>query len=145
MKPHAPYTEPDWQREMAQSVGGASLACPDCGSASRYRPYGYRRSDGSERHYRACKACGFWQEADGSQPYRVWLPLHNCAVQLRPDQIVFNCPVCGRTFVSPKPGAVFTHVCGKYLTPWESGYTCPTCRKHLDRASAVPFPLAGRG
>jgi len=145
VKAHAPYAEPDWQRDALQQSQGAQLACPDCGSCLNYGPRWHARADGTERHYRACKVCGFWQEADGSQPYRVWLPVHTCTIQLRPDQCVFHCPVCSTTTGSEQAGAQITHECGKYLAPWETGYVCRNCSTSLGPRDAKRFQSDGSG
>jgi predicted RNA-binding Zn-ribbon protein involved in translation (DUF1610 family) len=70
MMSHPPYTEADWQHEMAGKGGAATLACPDCGSAADYGPRWHTRPDGTERRYRACKNCGFWQEAESDEENR---------------------------------------------------------------------------
>jgi hypothetical protein len=74
MKEHAPYTEADWQADFERVDQGEPLTCPDCGALGDYGP----RDDGQGRHYRACKMCGFWQEADGSPAYRCWMSTHKC-------------------------------------------------------------------
>lgn len=113
MKEHEPYTASDWKRDMALS---RPLPCPDCGSDQLYRP---RRApkDRAERRYRACKMCGFWQEADGTPAYRCWLSTHHCT----------------------------SGPAGKYLRPGEDGYSCPDCHRSIGRDSAKPWPNRGSG
>ena len=76
------YTEKHWEDEMNSNyfcgrhpaAGSCTIPCPRCGTHGFYGPRG-SSSDG--RKYRACKFCGFWQEAWGSvynekggKPYR---------------------------------------------------------------------------
>src|SRR5437879_4151754 len=58
------YDEAHWQQEMLLSQFGGCLTCPNCHTLGFYNP---RRGiqDGVDRLYRACKFCGFWQEAKG--------------------------------------------------------------------------------
>jgi len=77
---------------------GCNIACPSCQNFGFYGPKG-----SPERMYRACKFCGFWQEADGSGPYRcIALFCADCDVydwtQPRPDNNYHPCK-CGRTYV----------------------------------------------
>lgn len=44
---------------------GCTMPCPNCKNVGFYGPKG-----DVSRRYRACKFCGFWQEADGTEPYR---------------------------------------------------------------------------
>jgi hypothetical protein len=77
IKDHGRYTEAQWEKEMefgrpaniALPGGrvfafGTTLPCPHCGTVGFYGP----RISGEGptlRKYRACKFCGFWQEASG--------------------------------------------------------------------------------
>lgn len=79
------YTEKRWEEELIKTAktqcggshwgaGSCVIPCPECGTVGFYAPRG---SVSSERKYRACKFCGFWQEAWGSvynerggDPYR---------------------------------------------------------------------------
>ncbi len=79
------YTEKQWEEEMKISLssfcggqhwpaGSCTIPCPRCGTVGFYGPRG---SSSNGRKYRACKFCGFWQEAWGSvyderggKPYR---------------------------------------------------------------------------
>lgn len=83
------YTEKQWENEMKAPpvvlflphenvtiILGTTLPCPNCKTVGFY---GARRNPEKEitRKYRACKFCGFWQEAwgevynkRGGKPYR---------------------------------------------------------------------------
>ncbi len=117
MKEHPPYTEADWQRDEALRLKGHRFNCPDCDSDRDYAP---RCPDppARARHYRACKDCGFLQEADGTSPYRCWLAAHEC-----------------------KDGLIK----GKILTPSEDDYHCGVCDKTIGRKWKIPWPCAGSG
>jgi len=136
MKQHLPYIEADWQWEESQRLAGKRLTCPDCGSDANYAPKAGIHPDGSPRHYRACKMCGFWQEADGTPAYRCWLSKHTCSKELSPEE-TFTCEYCGDKISEN------SHPCGKYLLPDEDGYTCSTCSDFQGRDTAVAFPLRG--
>ena len=82
------YTEKQWEEEMNLnklcgqhpnwSSSGCSLGCPQCKSIGFYGPKVTKNEAGEiTRKYRACKFCGFWQEAwgknkdeRGGEPYR---------------------------------------------------------------------------
>ena len=137
VKHHGPYDEAAWQAEMALVKAGVRLACLDCGSDADYSPKSAPRPDGSERQYRACKMCGFWQEADGTAAYRCWKSEHVC---VRDVVGSFTCEYCGGVLVGP-----VAHRCGKYLLPSDSGYDCTTCGHWYGRESHVPWRLPGSG
>lgn len=141
MKDHAGYTEPEWERDEAARLNVAWPSCPDCGSAEDFGPRHHDRTDGSQRHYRACKFCGFWQEADGSPAYRIWLCIHECQVRLRQGQIIAHCTVCDADGIAPIGSVEWPHRCGRFLTPWESGFTCSNCRQFITSSE----PLRSRG
>jgi len=143
LKVHNPYTERDWERDEGQRRVGARPVCPDCGSSDDFGPRAHEQADGPERHYRACKACGFWQEADGSPPYRVWLATHFCVVRLLPGHVVVACPACGQTIVRAYDVDAVAHRCGKYLTPREPGFSCVNCGQFIDRSFMEPLPSLG--
>lgn len=75
------YAENHWEEEMRLNkfcgkhpnwfYSGCTIPCPNCKSVGFYGPK-VTENDAGEviRRYRACKFCGFWQEADGSDPYR---------------------------------------------------------------------------
>ena len=119
------YTEKDWEDEMKSNffcgkhlpLGSCSLLCPQCKTLGFYGPRG---SSSSGRKYRACKFCGFWQEAwgnffneHGGGPYRC---------------IAVYCDKCGYF---------------DWQDPWaEGGFKhCPKCgaeMKKIDWASDDP-------
>jgi hypothetical protein len=81
------YTERQWEEEMKAPLillpsgqvfpFGRALPCPQCKTIGFYGPR-HSPSEGEIiRKYRACKFCGFWQEASGEvfdqkggEPYR---------------------------------------------------------------------------
>jgi predicted RNA-binding Zn-ribbon protein involved in translation (DUF1610 family) len=140
---HHPYSEAAWEAESKLTAeGGPPLPCPDCGSYSNYGPKKARREDGSTRYYRACKMCGFWQEADGSPAYRCWASQHLCVRHVGEN---FTCDFCGSVLVPQEAEGPVAHTCGKYLLPSESGYHCTTCGRWYGRESQVPWPMRGSG
>ena len=139
MKAHQRYKEPDWQAEVKRQESEI-LACPDCGSSENYEPKKAVGRDGTERHYRACKMCGFWQEADGSDAYRCWKTEHVCVRHVGTQH---TCPFCNQVLRPKEPEGTVTHTCGKYLMPNETGYFCTTCAEWYGRESEVPWPLRG--
>ena len=121
------YTEEVWLEEVqtpeivlkfpgGDFAFGTILPCPDCHTVGFYGARLERRQDG-DRKYRACKFCGFWQEASGylrnepfpgAQPYR--------CIMVRCD----SCRLYDWRFPEGfKPG------------------TCPTCRVEMVR---TPWP-----
>ena len=143
MKEHSPYTEPEWQKDESHRLTGGSFRCPDCNSEENFWPKHHLRSDGSERHYRACKICGFWQEVDGSAPYRIWLAAHTCAVRLRPGQLTVTCVTCENRLIAEPGSSEIQHRCGKHLSPWEEGFSCGNCGEYIGREHAQALPSAG--
>jgi len=124
MKPHHPYVQEAWDADRAAEASGVPLSCPDCLSSDWFHPVAAPLSGGLERHYRACKRCGFWQEADGTPAYRTWQSTHKCVAQANSQPV---CAHCGTT-VAPDPATgLLVHPCGKYLLPTEDGYVCATC------------------
>src|SRR5260370_14783748 len=99
MKVHPPYTEANYQAERRQTP---PLACPDCGSTGDYGPRAAAQPDGTERHYLACKGCGFWQEADDSPAYPCWKFLHVCALPVHSD---YTCLLVHQPLRSARPAA----------------------------------------
>ena len=143
MKPHAPYGATEWLDEKTRANAGRKLKCPDCGSDEWYKPVTGTYTDGSPRHYRACKMCGFWQEADGTDAYRVWQSVHTCMKKLNPGES-FTCDYCGQTMTAGEDRGPYGHSCGKYMLPDEDGYECQTCGEWQGRKeTAVAFPLEG--
>ncbi len=117
MKEFPPYDEKQWQADDALKKVGEfhRLVCPDCNFSGDPRWYG-PRDDKQGRHYRACKKCGFWQEADGTSAYRCWMAMHLCE-QLHPTAWI--------------------------LTPKEPGYLCQSCKTWIGREHSVPWPQLG--
>ena len=118
MKEFPPYDEKQWQADDALRKAGEfhRLVCPDCDFSGDPRWYG-PHDDKQGRHYRACKKCGFWQEADGTSAYRCWMAMHLCE-QLHPTAWI--------------------------LTPKEDSYLCQICETWIGREHAVPWPEALR-
>ena len=144
LKKHEPYTEPKWHGDEVRRLAGHRPACPDCGSDQDFGPRHHSRPDGSERHYRACKACGFWHEADGLARLPRLACAHDCAQPVGPAQLVATCASCGQRLTAGAHSEPILHVCAKYLTPWEPGFTCTNCRAFVDRSFLRPHPLPGR-
>lgn len=113
------FTEADWQREFESATPlqgrrddgtvmppmGSDIPCPVCGVTGFYGPR-IEETDGKpERLYRACKFCGFWQEASGElrdsfggQPY--WCFSVYCGTCFFldwrfPEMAAGNCEHCG--------------------------------------------------
>src|SRR3989344_8367124 len=91
---NANHTEKQWEEEMhaMQFCGGHSAfgSCNlECSSCHEIGFYGPREIPNEGRKYRACKWCGFWQEAAGSvfnsrggDPYRGTIISHkNCGAE----------------------------------------------------------------
>lgn len=135
MKEHEPYSEADWQRDIALRLEGVIATCPDCGSDGDFGP------KEADRHYRACKVCGFWQFVD-EEPFRCWQSQHECMRQGPP--MTHHCVHCDRTYHASPDGWI-VHRCGKYLKPWDDGYTCQTCEASYGRESEVGWKRAGSG
>ncbi len=114
MNEYPPYTEAGWQRDKELLDHGHRFFCPDCLSDTDYGPR-WTEPPAATRHYRACKDCGFWQEADGTPAYRCWLSRHECKEEW------------------------------KALRPWEDDYLCDACGETMGRESEVPWPCAGSG
>lgn len=94
------YTPEQWEEEMKigkycglhfPPLGVCNLLCPSCKEVGFYGPREQRGSTGEiTRKYRACKWCGFWQEAwgfvknasdgVGGEQYRCVMVRHKCGV-----------------------------------------------------------------
>jgi len=68
------YTEKQWEEEMRVGLfcgqhspfGSCNLECPSCSEVGFYGPRKTENDKGEiTRKYRACKWCGFWQDAWG--------------------------------------------------------------------------------
>lgn len=75
-KTESQFTPEQWEKEMSQArvcgrhlqiqAGSCNILCPSCGTLGFYSPRGRQDEVGNvPRKYRACKFCGFWQEAEG--------------------------------------------------------------------------------
>lgn len=137
MKKHSAYSPSDWLLDQS-----TPLDCPDCGSSRDYGPRCAPRAAGAHRLYRACKDCGFWQEADGAPPYRCWKSEHVCTRRVHAD---YSCPFCGQVLIGSAEGKDASHRCGKYLLPSEDGYDCTTCGTWQGRETTAPWTLPGSG
>ena len=138
MRSHAPYTPEEWEADEARKHHRDPLSCPDCGFFGDCRVYGSRERDDGFR-YRMCKACGFWQPADGkSPPVRCWRSRHRCAGTVAAPAV---CEHCGEELRPPS----HEHDCGWYLLPHEYGYVCRTCGEWQDRSTRVPWTRPGSG
>ena len=129
----APYTEVEWQQDERQRTSGFPLTCPDCRKDADYGPRQATKADGSPRKYRACKMCGFWQEADGlSLPYRCRLAVHMCTGDFGTSR---ECRGCGNVLAS----GTQRHLCSRVLAPRET-YHCPECHATVGRRNVIPWP-----
>lgn len=136
VKAYPPYTEEDWYAAVVGRMKGERLACPECGSHRDFYPKTGKNSDGTERHYQACRMCGFWQEADGTPAYRCWKSTHRCDPGL-PAEEEYSCEHCSQTQLSGP------HDCEWYLKLWEEGYACVTCGQYLGRETKRAWPSSG--
>jgi hypothetical protein len=125
------YTEQDWQRDTVAQQR-SRLTCPACSHDEWYKAVAARRLDGSTRRYRACKVCGFWQEADGSPPYRCYMTVHICLAEIQPGE---QCKYCGTW--GP---AVWHPNCWRVIPDAEVGQTrCDNCGVALSRDHIIPW------
>lgn len=133
LKAHRPYTKAAWRADSERKARGELLTCPDCGFSGDYRIYGPREDERAPYQcYRACKACGFWQ--DTADAYRCWKSTHTCDPKLNPP---YKCEHCDRA------GLTGPHDCGKYLKSWEDGYACETCGQWQGRETVTAWDLPG--
>ncbi len=134
-----PYSAEDWMREDTRKSVGDKLSCPNCEHTGWYSPIKGRRPDGLERLYRACKVCGFWQEADGmSAPYRCVMTLHVCVGRVSFGE---TCGSCNH------PGSLTWHPCARVVTRAEvtsTPYVCPQCRVALTEDHVVPWAVSAQ-
>ena len=130
----AGYTPVDWQADRDAEGRGDVLRCPNCEHANWYHPVGIPPDSGAERKYRACKVCGFWQEADGKPAYRCWMTVHTCLGSLAEGA---RCQFCGAW------GPRTWHAgCWRILPSRELGVTtCPNCGVILTPGHVVPWPV----
>jgi hypothetical protein len=132
-----PYSEADWQRDRQAEAAGEHLHCPNCERDEWFHPVGIPPSDGSRRKYRACKVCGFWQEANGSSAYRCLMTVHTCLGSIPAGR---RCEYCGAW--GPRkwhPG------CWRILPANELGTTrCQYCDVPLTTQHVIPWPVDTR-
>ena len=75
------YTIAQWEQDMRLNEfcgrhtnwfhSGCTISCPNCQNLGFYGPkVTTDEAGGVTRRYRACKFCGFWQEAGRGKPYR---------------------------------------------------------------------------
>ncbi len=113
------YTEEQWDKEMSNAKPirisslsgycfGSNLPCPLCCEVGFYSP---RFTDGERpRKYRACKYCGFWQEAEGEAKDRLGPKAYRC--------VFVRCPEDGEIYDWFMPGDPFRncrHCNGQYI------------------------------
>jgi hypothetical protein len=79
------YDELRWLEEKVVSQFGGCLKCPSCHTLGFYDAR-FEELYGKPRFYRACKFCGFWQEAKGP----VFEELGGAAYSCR----MFHCAEC---------------------------------------------------
>jgi hypothetical protein len=131
------YSEADWHRDRQAEAIGMHLQCPSCGRREWFHPIGVPPSDGSRRKYRACKVCGFRQEADGSPAYRCVMMVHTCLGALAPGQ---RCEYCGAS--GPRswhPG------CWRVVPARElQATTCQYCQLVFTPDHVIPWPVQAR-
>ena len=128
------YSVADWERDRQEEASGDRLACPNCGRSEWYHPVGIPPETGEKRKYRACKVCGFWQEADGSSAYRCLMTAHVCLGDIKEGAA---CPYCGTW------GPREWHAgCWRILRQPELGVTkCNNCGVALTEDHVVPWPV----
>ena len=127
------YTESAWAEEMRSFEAGELLHCPDCGRSLAYEPRAGEGpvEGGPIRKYRACKICGFWQEADGeSSSYRCVITFHLCLAAIPDGAQCTSCTV---------EGPLSHHLCGRYLRESET-YVHESCGTLLGPDHVVPWP-----
>ncbi|MDH3733724.1 MAG: hypothetical protein OEU54_09330 [Gemmatimonadota bacterium] len=141
------YTLEELIDDVRRRAAGESLTCPGCGwtdPADRprrmYDAYAEKGPNGGIGYgYRLCKVCGFAQDADGGESYRVWLSTHECVPRgLAVDRGEVSCRHCRKT-LQIVDGVAAPHRCGKYLRQGDSGYCCVTCGEWQGPASARPL------
>ena len=120
------YTEDQWLEEMkaqpiifqypgGQFAFGTTLPCPACQTVGFYGPRIYPGQGEPTRKYRACKFCGFWQEA--------WGELRN---EPFPGAKPYRCTM------------VRCETCNSYDWRFPDGFkpgTCPTCNVEMTRTA----------
>lgn len=92
------YTDADWHAEnQTLLAGGNPPPCPRCGRRGFYAP----RWAEPDRHYRACKFCGFWQNVD-SPPHEIiryeCTGHDHCVADWKEPHESWACPICGTSY-----------------------------------------------
>jgi hypothetical protein len=146
------YSQEELMDDLRRREGGERLSCPSCGwtdppdRASRLFDIYLEKAPagGLGYSYRLCKVCGFAQDTDGGECYRVWLSTHECLPRGLPGTGSHECRHC-RKKVAVLDGVAEPHMCGKYLRQGDSGYCCSTCGEWQGPRSARPLPGDRRG
>jgi hypothetical protein len=123
------FTEEDWAAEMNKRIncgrhkeiyaGCCNIPCPYCRVIGFYEPRG-RKEEGFPRKYRACKFCGFWQEAAGKTYDEHGGDWYRCKM--------YKCEKCDTG--SEK------YNCYNWREPWEEGsFHCPKCGNTMNECS----------
>lgn len=144
----AAYTMEELISDARKRASGDSLSCPGCGwtDPPDHEPrlfdiYLEKAPNGGPGYsYRLCKVCGFAQDADGGESYRVWLSVHECRPRAPAEKDgSYSCRHCSRSF-PVTDGIPTPHRCGKYLRQGDIGYCCATCGQWQSPASSHPLP-----
>jgi len=131
------YSEDDWSRDRQRETAGTHFPCPNCGHGEWFHSVGIPPDTGADRKYRACKVCGFWQEADGSPAYRCWMTVHTCLGGLAQGQ---TCEYCGAWGPRNWHGG-----CWRILRSKELGVTaCANCGVVLTPLHVIPWPVQAK-
>ena len=123
------YTIAQWENDMQVNqfcgkhqnwfYSGCTIPCPNCKNVGFYGPKVTIDNNTKEitRRYRACKFCGFWQEADKGEPYRcIALYCQNCDsydwTAPKEEDDYKSCRQCGTQFkkidwASDNPSHIF--------------------------------------
>lgn len=128
------YSADDWQRDRVAEAAGSVLACPNCARTECFHPVGISPIDGSKRKYRACKVCGFCQEADGTQADRCRMTVHTCLGEMTENQ---RCEFCGSWGPTNWHGGCWRMVAAEQL----GTLSCQNCNVILTPYHVIPWPV----